>query len=201
MRTIAENITMFRKRANLSLQDLAERITVTQKAVDSWEHDESQPDLDTLILIATALGVDVTDLIYDRFDLQEHKTIKPVRIKTAIILIIPFVLDLAVVFCSFLFESKGQSLIPAWFLHTILLPIAYLLGIAALASIGTIWYNFKINSENLRILLVGLGIISVCFYYLSLYIPSLGYQFSSWLYDHPCLFLLPGILFFLGFNK
>ena len=85
MKTIAENITKFRKSANLSLQDLADRITVTQKAVDSWEHDESQPDLDTLILIATALGVDVTDLIYDRLELQEYKTIKPVRIKTAII--------------------------------------------------------------------------------------------------------------------
>ncbi len=203
MNIIADNIRKYREHANLSPQALAERIVVTRKVVSSWEHDEARPDLNTLILIATALNVDVMDLIYDRCSSEEFARLKPKRVRKTVILTAVFLSVLmSVVFLYRVLPGSEQAQLPECILNTALVPSAYASGSAALASVWAIWYDFRVSRKSaLRILLLYLGVAYILFYYFVLYILGSERVLSRWLYDYPILFVLPGTLLFLGCNS
>lgn len=61
--TFGQRLKNYRKAKNLTQQELAEMIGVSDKTVSRWESDGGYPDVPTLAPLARALGVTVDDLL------------------------------------------------------------------------------------------------------------------------------------------
>lgn len=61
--TLGETIQFCRKRAQLSQEDLAERVGVSRQAVSRWELDETAPEAGKLLALAGALQITVDQLL------------------------------------------------------------------------------------------------------------------------------------------
>ena len=64
MSDFSSNLRRLRKRAGLSQDALAEKLSVTRQTVSSWERGNSYPDLDMLVHISDALATDPNELLY-----------------------------------------------------------------------------------------------------------------------------------------
>ena len=73
---LAENLIKYRKAANLTQAELAEKINYSDKAVSKWERAAGMPDVDVLKQIADLFGVTVDDML--------TKSDKPARVKRKI---------------------------------------------------------------------------------------------------------------------
>ena len=61
---VSKNIKAFREKKNMTQQELADRLCVTRQAVSNWENGKTEPDIETLSMIATVLEVSIEELIY-----------------------------------------------------------------------------------------------------------------------------------------
>ena len=59
----ANRLYQYRKKNNLSQEELAAKIGVSRQAVSKWERAEASPDTDNLILLAKLYGVTLDDLL------------------------------------------------------------------------------------------------------------------------------------------
>ena len=62
-KTLGEMISSLRKERNMTQNDLAEKMNVTDKAVSKWERNLSCPDVNSIPKLAEILGVSVEELI------------------------------------------------------------------------------------------------------------------------------------------
>ncbi|VAW44699.1 hypothetical protein MNBD_GAMMA03-724 [hydrothermal vent metagenome] len=67
--SIAERLTSLRKHKGLTQQALADAIGLHVTQVKRYEHNQSQPSLDTLKKIAKALRVSIDSLVFDESEL------------------------------------------------------------------------------------------------------------------------------------
>ena len=72
--TIANNMVAYRKQAGLTQQELADKISYSDKAVSKWERAEGIPDVLVLKQIADLYGVTVNDFLVDHT--EEPKKVK-----------------------------------------------------------------------------------------------------------------------------
>lgn len=68
-KTIAGNISRYRKQLGMTQLDLSEKINYSDKSISKWERGDGVPDVLTLVQLAEIFGVSVDDLI---FPLQEQ---------------------------------------------------------------------------------------------------------------------------------
>lgn len=68
---IANNLTLYRKQAGLTQQEIAEKLNYSDKAVSKWERAEGVPDVFVLKALADLYGITVNDF------LTEHKQKAP----------------------------------------------------------------------------------------------------------------------------
>ena len=61
---IGSRIQEYRKKAELSQEEFADKIGVSRQAVSKWERDKAYPDLDRLVCICEILDVQMDELIY-----------------------------------------------------------------------------------------------------------------------------------------
>lgn len=76
---IGEKITVLRKKKNLTQQDLAVKLYVTDKTVSSWEQNRTEPSLEMLLNLSEILDCNVSYLIYGentRSDVETEIKIK-----------------------------------------------------------------------------------------------------------------------------
>lgn len=62
-KTLGEMINSLRKEKNMTQNDLAEKMNVTDKAVSKWERNLSCPDVNSIPKLAEVLGVSVEELL------------------------------------------------------------------------------------------------------------------------------------------
>ena len=62
-KTLGEIISSLRKEKNMTQNDLAEKMNVTDKAVSKWERNLSCPDVNSIPKLAEILGVSVEELL------------------------------------------------------------------------------------------------------------------------------------------
>lgn len=62
-RSMGELICALRKEKGLTQRDLAEKLSVTDKAVSKWERNLSCPDIGSIPTLAEALGVSTDELL------------------------------------------------------------------------------------------------------------------------------------------
>lgn len=72
---IGKNIRKFRREKSMTQEQLAEKLNVTRQAVSNWENEKTQPDVDTLQLIAEQFDITMEDLIYEASE-QKNTGIK-----------------------------------------------------------------------------------------------------------------------------
>ena len=63
--SFGNNLTKLRTRSGLSQSELADKCCVTRQAVSNWERGKSLPDIETLTVIAAALGVSASQLLQE----------------------------------------------------------------------------------------------------------------------------------------
>jgi len=56
-------ISELRKKANMTQQDLADRLNITDKAVSKWERGISSPDLETIPKLVEIFGITIEELM------------------------------------------------------------------------------------------------------------------------------------------
>ncbi len=64
--TIASNLVAYRKQANLTQQQLAQKINYSDKAISKWERGEGVPDVLVLKSLADLYGITVNDFLASR---------------------------------------------------------------------------------------------------------------------------------------
>lgn len=64
MNNIGKHIRSIRSYKHMTQEELAEKLFVTRQTVSNYETGKSQPDIETLLSIATALDTDINALIY-----------------------------------------------------------------------------------------------------------------------------------------
>lgn len=69
-KNIQKNIAQYRKDANLTQKELAERLGVKTTSLASWEQGKSMPDIDTLFSLCSILGINI--LTISGFETQQH---------------------------------------------------------------------------------------------------------------------------------
>ncbi|MBQ5757113.1 MAG: helix-turn-helix transcriptional regulator [Clostridia bacterium] len=68
---LAEKITLLRKKAGWSQEDLAEQLGVSRQSISKWESAQSVPDLKRILDIADCFGVSTDVLLKDDIELEE----------------------------------------------------------------------------------------------------------------------------------
>ena len=71
---IANRLVEYRKKHNLSQEDVAEKIGVSRQAVSKWERVEASPDTDNLIALASLYNVSLDELILGKKPKQTAET-------------------------------------------------------------------------------------------------------------------------------
>lgn len=80
---IGDNIKFYRRKNQLTQDDIAAACNVTRQAVSKWENGKTQPDIQTLSMIASTLEVSEEDLIYGPSD-SEKKTLTKIKENTTV---------------------------------------------------------------------------------------------------------------------
>lgn len=61
--TIGEKIREARKKAGMSQQELADKLEIKSAGISQWEKDKRTPKLQTMLRIADAIGISITELL------------------------------------------------------------------------------------------------------------------------------------------
>ena len=72
-----ERISLARKKAGLSQEQLGDKLGVSRQAVSKWELNTALPDTDKLVPLARALGVSVDELLGNAFENSGSGTPQP----------------------------------------------------------------------------------------------------------------------------
>lgn len=68
MKMIGDKIKRIRKEKNISQQELANKLFVSDKTISSWEQNRTEPNLDMIVKICDILDTSVGNLIYDNVE-------------------------------------------------------------------------------------------------------------------------------------
>ncbi|UOQ46066.1 helix-turn-helix domain-containing protein [Halobacillus salinarum] len=69
--SIGENIRKYRTMKNFSLEDLALKARIGVHRLESYEKDEVEPELDTILKISTVLDIPASELM--EFEKEDHQ--------------------------------------------------------------------------------------------------------------------------------
>lgn len=64
MGKVSKNLKKIRKEKGITQEELAGKLNVTRQAISNWENDKSQPDIESLKLIADVFSTDIEELLY-----------------------------------------------------------------------------------------------------------------------------------------
>ena len=88
MTKVAKTIKRLRVQNNLTQEALAEKLHVTRQTVSGWENNRTQPDVETLDLLATVFNVEIEELIYGKSKKDLEKKTDPSKILTVVFAIV-----------------------------------------------------------------------------------------------------------------
>lgn len=72
--TIGEKIMQLRTSANISQEQLAEKMSVSRQSVSKWEMDQALPQIDKIILLCDMFGISADDLLHDKVIIDRSKS-------------------------------------------------------------------------------------------------------------------------------
>ena len=75
--TIGEKITELRVAANISQEQLAEKINVSRQSVSKWEMGQALPQIDKVLQLCELFGISTDELLHDKISLHPTDPNKP----------------------------------------------------------------------------------------------------------------------------
>lgn len=75
--TIGEKITRLRVSANMSQEQLAERISVSRQSVSKWEMNQALPQIDKVLQVCEIFNISTDELLIDKITLKETGSVMP----------------------------------------------------------------------------------------------------------------------------
>lgn len=141
----ADNLIYFRKAANLTQLELAEKIHYSDKAISKWERAESLPDVTTLKDIADLFGITLDQLISKRTaDNPVPPVVSSTKTKTKRRLIIALLSISLVWLIAITVYSFASMIVPTmespWQLFILAIP----LSILVFFILSCIWFSRKV---------------------------------------------------------
>ncbi len=209
MNDIAKNIRFFRNREQLTQEALGERLQVTRQTVSSWERGNSLPDVEMLTRISQALGVELLQLIYGEQYQNEYARGRLRRGRIAGILGAAILLVLLVVLGLRDAAQAAYYRFDLWPLRVFYpaqMACFFLAGAFAPALLS-VWKDIRIRNSRFRQGLLLAGIFLLLFPTAGLLrlfgvaFPEVPYVWAVFLFSHPWLCFLPGVLVWLGLNR
>lgn len=108
---IAKNLIYYRKAANLTQAELAQKINYSDKSVSKWESGNGVPDIYILLKLAELYGITVNDLVSERSSAAPPKRMSKWRHILIMLLssgIVWLVATVVFVFLNIVFPKKGE---------------------------------------------------------------------------------------------
>ena len=220
MTAIGNNIKSNRQKLGITQEQLAEKINVTRQAVSNWENGKTEPDLETISVIAEVFGIDSYDLINNKTAKTLYNFKKNRFFKTAVIFGILAIMGLII---TIILEEPSIRLRKEYYKAELYMVLAYiiehLIGLffgISIAFFSKIVTNFSVKNKILRICVLILGIVSAilttlfAFYFISVVTLNLPFRLSfsaNFLFyqqkiviGNPMVHTLAPILIFYGIN-
>lgn len=205
---VARNIKRIRTSKNISQECMAESLNITRQAISNWETGKTQPNTDMLMNISNVLDVDITELIYGQKTKSEYDLLKKDRIKNAIILTVAFIglFILRILVLKRLDEINVENFGIPWYgmIFVFYSPLIYIVAGSAIASIISIWADFRIMNYRVRKNLLILAAALVWVYFilscLVLYNMDEIILLFFWMLNNPAIFMVPGFIMFVGLH-
>ncbi|MDD6479485.1 MAG: phosphoglucosamine mutase [Oscillospiraceae bacterium] len=72
--TIGEKITHLRNAKGISQEALADKLSVSRQSVSKWEMDQSQPQIDKILLLCEIFNISANELLYDKISINTANT-------------------------------------------------------------------------------------------------------------------------------
>ena len=69
---IGKSILDYRKKNNLSQEQLANKIGITRQAISKWEQEKGAPDIENLILLSDEMNISLDNLIKGNSNLKKQ---------------------------------------------------------------------------------------------------------------------------------
>lgn len=99
--TMGMMIASLRKEQKMTQEELAQKMSVTDKAVSKWERDISYPDISSLPKLAETLKISIDELMQVKNSVQDKKQKDKINNMIDIILrVIPIAMGIAVIVLS-----------------------------------------------------------------------------------------------------
>lgn len=122
--TVAKNIKQFRQSNKMTQDQLAEKIHTTRQTISNYETGKSEPDIQTLELLAEALNCEVTELIYGKKKDIDNTFVKYSIVQIIITIILYFTLRLfAMNYEAFFILSSPYETVNQQAFYLIITPI------------------------------------------------------------------------------
>lgn len=215
MNAVGSHIRKLRKKNSMTQQALADRLNVTRQAVSQWENGSTQPDLDTLAAIAGVFGVDITEVIYGEkrtetsgSDPEQRKRYLKGLIVFGGLWAVMLGLELFLrPYLSHLFRTEYR--LDFMYYRYFAEPLFYLLVPVAMLCGGSMVWDIRIRRRGVRRAIFAAAALWLLFHYSVglVYLrngaplePRLIYRYQVFALESPAIFLLPGVLLFLGLN-
>ncbi len=151
---VGNNISTYRKKAELTQAGLAEKLNYTDKAVSKWERGESLPDVPTLIQMAELFDVTLNDLLSDgetsEIDAKPAKKKKKRKADRGIILKLSSLLCWFVALLVYVILSS-TGIRGSWVSFVYAIPV----NAIVLLSLRSAWRNFSWNPVLISVIVWG----------------------------------------------
>lgn len=210
MTNIAKNIKKLRNVANMTQEELAERLHVTRQAISSWENGKNQPDVQTLEAIAKEFGVTIEEVIYGTKSVRNRKKLIVRVIILAAITLVCFVILYHVGQLISDWIAMNYIVWPKILYLALLRPVVYVLIGTTVGSFVSVFASFAIKKQKNRRICVALGIViavglslwGLSYFHTSIPITNIlsniGLKIA---FNTPVVYIVPGILLWLGVSK
>ena len=81
MKMLGDKIKKIRKDKNISQQELADKLFVSDKTISSWEQNRTEPNLDMIVKLCDILEISVAHLIYENTERNNVETEIRIRLE------------------------------------------------------------------------------------------------------------------------
>lgn len=71
--TLGEKITQLRIAANMTQEDLAEKLLVSRQSVSKWEMDQALPQIDKVLMLCELFKLSTDEMLWDKISISEKK--------------------------------------------------------------------------------------------------------------------------------
>lgn len=154
-KVVADNLIYYRKQAELTQLQLAEKVNYSDKSVSKWERGDGLPDLFVLNQIADILEVSVSDLVTRHHRMSAKKLSKSKYFVTVLSCALVWLVAATIFVFLTLFDAPVQN---KWLSFVYSVPVSAII----ILILSSVWGNKHVWAISTSILIWSL-LASICF--------------------------------------